>query len=535
MKNYLKQLPTIIIVLMLGIFIGIKYSDIVVFSGNKEEIKKISDVLNKTEKYYVDSVDSKKLVEDAINGMFSELDPHTVYISQTEQTASEEQFRGNFEGIGIEFQIINDTITVASPITGGPSEVAGIISGDRIVKINGKSSVGLTNEKVIKSLRGKKGTRVELTIFRPSTKKETNYNITRNTINLYSVDVALMYDREIGYVNVTRFSETTTDELQNALNDLSKKGMKKLILDLRNNPGGYLDQARSVTDLFLSENKLIVSIRGRGNELLEQLIAETDDAYENIPLIILVNMGSASASEIVAGAVQDWDRGLIVGETTFGKGLVQRPMLLNDNSAVRITFARYYTPSGRTIQRDYKDKKKYVEELMNQDDVEINNINHDVEKDSNSQRYKTKFGRTVYGNGGITPDYIIESGFSTEYSNELRKNNIYYQFVRNYLDKNGVAVRNKYANNLNKFIDEFGFNENEMKDMIKFAETNKVKFVQADYVKDKELIKTRLKAFVARDLFNDIGWYSVLLRIDNQFIKSSKLFDEAVKLPGFGK
>ncbi len=535
MRNYLKQLPTIIIVLMFGIFIGIKYSDIVIFSGNKEEIKKISEVLSKTEKYYVDSVDSKKLVEDAINGMFSELDPHTVYISKTEQTASEEQFRGNFEGIGIEFQIINDTITVVSPITGGPSEIAGIISGDRIVKINGKSSIGFTNEKVVKSLRGKKGTSVELTILRPSTKKETKYNITRNTINLYSVDVALMFDNETGYVNVTRFSETTTDELQNALNNLSKQGMKKLVLDLRNNPGGYLDQARSVTDLFLSGNKLIVSTRGRGNQLLEQLTAETDDEFENIPLIVLVNRGSASASEIVAGAVQDWDRGLIAGETTFGKGLVQRPILLNDDSAVRITIARYYTPSGRTIQRDYKDKKKYVEELMQQDDIEMNNINHDAEKDSTKQKYKTKFGRTVYGGGGITPDYIIEPEYSSEYSNELRKGNIYYQFVRNYLDKYGVEIRKKYAGNLSKFINEFGLNENDMNELIKYAESRNIKFVKADYTKDKELIRTRLKAFVARDLFNDIGWYSVLLRIDNQFMKASKLFNEAINLPGFKK
>jgi carboxyl-terminal processing protease len=233
--------------------------------------------------------------------------------------------------------------------------------------------------------------------------------------------------------------------------------------------------------------------------------------------------------------VQDWDRGLIAGETTFGKGLVQRPILLNDDSAVRITIARYYTPSGRTIQRDYKDKKKYVEELMQQDDIEMNNINHDAEKDSTKQKYKTKFGRTVYGGGGITPDYIIEPEYSSEYSNELRKCNIYYQFVRNYLDKYGVEIRKKYAGNLSKCINEFGLNENDMNELIKYAESRNIKFINADYAKDKELIRTRLKAFVARDLFNDIGWYSVLLRIDNQFMKASKLFNEAINLPGFKK
>jgi carboxyl-terminal processing protease len=535
MKEFLKRLPALILAIVLGIYLGIKISDQFGISSSKKDVRKLGEVLNLTEKYYVDSVNSKRLVEDAIKGMFSDLDPHTVYIPASEQELSDEEFRGNFEGIGIEFQIIKDTINVVSPITGGPSETAGIISGDRIIKINDVSCVGFSNEKVVKSLRGKKGTSINLTIFRPSTKAITKFKITRGTINLFSVDVSLMYNNNIGYANVTRFSETTFDELKSALADLSQKGMKKFVLDLRNNPGGLLDQARLVADLFIDDNKMIVYTRGRVSDFDEEFTAETTFPYEKIPLVILVNRGSASASEIVSGAVQDWDRGLIIGETTFGKGLVQRSVLLDDGSAVRITIARYFTPSGRTIQRDYSDKKKYIEDLIERNETEQNNLDHNAEKDSSRSKFKTKHGRTVYGGGGITPDYIIEPETATNYSDDLRKNNIYYQFVRNYLDKYSKSIQNKYSGNLNTFINEFEFSEKEMEEFTNFASKLGVKFNVNEYLKDKMLIRTRLKAFVARDLFKQTGWYSVLLKDDRQFQKAVSLFGEAEKLPGFSK
>lgn len=532
MKNIWKQLPFLFLMLVIGIYIGIKFSNSVSFSKDKKQLSKFESIYRFTEDYYVDSVSSKKLIENAVKGMFNDLDPHTVYISAEDEKTSEEEFRGNFEGIGVEFQIINDSITVVSPITGGPSESVGIVSGDRIVKINGTNCVGWKNEQVMKSLRGNKGTNVELTIFRPSSRSTINFHVVRDKINLYSVDAYLMYDNETGYINLTRFSETTTDEMKVALKDLISKGMKRLVLDLRNDPGGYLAQASNVADMFLDNNKLIVYTKGRVKDFDEEFHASKTYPYEKIPLIVLVNRGTASASEIVSGAIQDWDRGLIVGETTFGKGLVQRPFEFSDGSAVRITIARYYTPSGREIQRSYKDKKKYFEDVLNRPEVQGENVDHKTEQDSTKPKFKTHGGRTVYGGGGITPDYFVESSKVSNYSVELRKNNVYYQFVRKLLDKNGTEIKNKYLNDLPKFEREFQISEEQMQSFVKFAESLKVKFDSKGYAADKQEIRERLKAFVARDIFKNDGWYLTLLQSDRQFQKGISLFVEASRLSG---
>ena len=529
-KKILSISPYLIVVLIIGIYLGIQLGNI--FSPDRKQIRKLSDVLRVTEKYYVDSINSNKLTEDAIKGIFSELDPHTVYISQKEQAAEEESFRGNFEGIGIQFQVINDTITVVSPITGGPSELVGIISGDRIVKINGVNCIGWKNEDVIKKLRGKKGTTVNLEIYRPFTKTTSDYKITRDKISLFTIDESMLYDKETGYINLTMFSETSTDELKKALEELTRQGMKRLVLDLRNNPGGLLSQASDIADLFIDGNKMIVYTKGRVKEFDEEYHAEKTYPYENIPLIVLINKGSASASEIVTGAIQDWDRGLVVGETSFGKGLVQRSFNLQDGSAVRITIARYFTPSGREIQRSYKDKKNYYEEVMDRVESEASNIDHKSEKDSTKPKYKTKKGRIVYGGGGITPDYIINNNKITNYSFELRKKNVYYLFVRKYLDQNEKMLQEKYHNDLRKFIKEFQFDESQMESFINFSNSLKVKFVAKEYSMDKNDISERLKGYVARDLFNNTGWYMTLLKSDRQFQKAITLFGEAKKISG---
>ncbi|RJP62651.1 MAG: S41 family peptidase [Ignavibacteriales bacterium] len=520
-----------ILLIIIGIVLGIEIQKVISNDNLRENLKKFNDVLTYTDKFYVENIDSQKLIEAAITGMLDSLDPHSVYIPAKNMETVEEQFRGNFDGIGIEFQVINDTLTVVSPITGGPSEALGIMAGDRIIKIGGKECIGITNEQVREKLRGPAGSKVTISIFRPGNKDLMDYEITRDKIPLYSIDAHFMYNNEIGYLSVSRFSETTTTEVVDALNDLKKSGMKKLVLDLRNNPGGYLNQAFQIADLFIDGDKLIVYTKGRREEFNEEYRAKQTFPFEKIPLVVLVNSGSASASEIVSGAIQDWDRGLVVGETTFGKGLVQKQFLLPDNSAVRITISKYYTPSGRLIQRDYKDKKSYYSDLMNREDqAEGDNIEHKSERDSSKPIYKTKGGRVVYGGGGITPDYIIPSEKITPYSVAIRRANLFYQFVLSYMDNHGEALKNQFGNDIIAFKNKFNFTESELNEFVKYVSSKKVEYKKDDYEKDKDFIKAQLKAYVARDIWKNTGWYQTLLDIDNQFVKAIGRFSEAEKL-----
>lgn len=510
----------IIVALIIGVFIGIKVQSFLNDLFPNENDSKLSQVLNLTTEYYFEDVDTTKMIEAAINGMFEQLDPHTTYLPIEDEKMSEESFRGEFDGIGVEFQIIKDTITVVSPISGGPSQKAGIQSGDKIVEIEGVTSIGFTNIDVMKSLRGKRGSEVNFTIYRSTNKKEYEYSIIRDKIPIYSVDVSLLYNNEIGYVNLSRFAETSTVEVVKALEELKNNGMKKIILDLRNNPGGILSEAVSISDLFLDESKIIVYTKGRIPLFDAEYFADNIDGYEDYPLIILVNTGSASASEIVAGAIQDWDRGLLVGETTFGKGLVQRPFLLSDGSAVRITVSRYFTPSGRAIQRDYSNgKDEYYSSVYSE--LDSNSV------DSTNSEYTTKGGRKVYGGGGITPDSIVTYENISNYTVELTRNNIYYQFVRRYLDSNKESLTKKFKT-LNKFNSDFDMLEHK-NEFIKFASDNKVKFNKADFQTDKEYIFQRLKAYIARELWGNEGWYSVMLKIDKQFQTAVSLFDNELR------
>ncbi len=527
------RIPSLVFILTLGIVLGTQIEKLFSEDNLRDGIIKFNDVLTYTEKYYVEQVDTPKLVEAAIDGMLSKLDPHSVYIPADQVEGIEESFRGDFEGIGIEFQMVSDTITVVSPITGGPSEALGILPGDRIIKISGDDAIGLTNDEVMKKLRGDAGTTVDIEVYRPEAGKTLEYKITRDKIPLYSVDTHLMLNKNTGYVSVSRFSETTYDELKEALNDLKKKGMQQLVLDLRGNPGGYLSQAVKAADLFISGKKKIVYTKGRRSDFDEEYFASESSDYEKIPLIILINNGSASASEIISGAVQDWDRGLIVGETTFGKGLVQRQFSLPDNSALRLTISRYYTPSGRLIQRDYKhlkDKEEYYSEAGNGNEKEGDNLYHSAEKDSSLPVYKTNSGRIVYGGGGITPDYIIKAEDFTGYTTELLKNNIFYQFTLKYLDNHGNNIQQKYKDDMDGFINNFNFSEQEVKNFTAFAESKGVEYNSEEFLKDRGYILNRLKAQIARNFWKNEGWYSVLLQSDNQIQKAVTLFDEAKDL-----
>ncbi len=528
------NLPLFALLLIIGVFIGIQVEKI--FSGDnmRDSIEKFSDVMTLTGKYYIEEVDSQKLVESAIKGMMEELDPHSVYISSKEFSEVEESFRGDFEGIGIEFQVVNDTLTVVSPISGGPSEQLGILPGDRIIEIENKSVIGITNDEVRQKLRGKAGTKVSVTIMRPSSGKKIKYEIVRDKIPLYSVEASLMVDNSIGYISISRFSETTFEELFQALKKLQNSGMKKLVIDFRGNPGGYLNQAVKISDLFLDGRKKIVYTLGRLKDFNEEYFAGESYTYEKIPIIILINRGSASASEIVAGAIQDWDRGLIVGETSFGKGLVQRQFELSDNSALRLTISEYFTPSGRNIQRPYsnkKSKKDYFIETIEREDAEGDNYFHQSEKDTSKPVFYTLIKkRKVYGGGGVTPDYIVKNEELTELSQNLLKENVFYSFILSYLDTYGNKIKSEFENDLNKFRKEFFVDDKLLNSFLNYAKSKGINIKEDELIKDSSYIKSRLKAQIARNYWKNDGWFAVLLEEDNQFKKAITLFNAAESL-----
>ncbi|CUS98952.1 S41 family peptidase [Candidatus Kryptobacter tengchongensis] len=516
---------TIIIVLLVGIVIGANLNSL--FSGDDVyiQIMKLNDVLNLARKNYVDKIDTQTLVEAAIEGMLGVLDPHSVYIPAKAMERVNEDIRGSFEGIGIEFTIINDTINVVSPIAGGPSEQLGIMAGDKIIKIDDQPAIGLKNEDVIKKLRGPKGTKVKVTILRPGVKELLDFVITRDKISIYSVDVAVMVSKDIGYISINRFSETTDREFKEAVRKLKEQGMKKLILDLRNNPGGLLSEAVKIADEFLPKGRLIVYTKGRLPEYNEEFYATSEGTLENIPVILLVNQGSASGSEIVAGAIQDWDRGLVVGDTTFGKGLVQRQFPLNDGSAIRLTTARYYTPSGRLIQKPYEGKKY----------VSIAEYSGGG-KDSAKTVYNTKIlSRPVYGGGGIAPDFVVKTQNLTELSVNIRRQNLFYIFISNFMDVKGNEIRSKYGNNFENFKKNFMITEEMLNEFKDFVISKGIKWDEGQYSQDLPYIKAILKAHIARFIWRNEGWYPIMLEVDEQFQKALELMPQAEKLLASGK
>ncbi|MGB2869171.1 MAG: S41 family peptidase [Bacteroidota bacterium] len=530
---------TVAAVVMVSMFAGMEINKLVSADNIYDQVRKFSDVLSFTEKNYVDEVDAQKLTEAAIVGMLNTLDPHSVYIPPKQFEKVAEDFRGKFEGIGISFRVINDTITVMEPVGGGPSARLGIISNDRIVKINDSTSVGFKDEDVVKKLRGPKGTKVRVAIVRPGLKDQLVYEIIRDEIPLNSVDATLMVNDQTGYIRVNQFKETTHEEMGRALTKLRAEGMKRLILDLRNNGGGYLEEAFRMSDLFLDggareQPRKIVYTKARRPEFDEAYFAKSGDPYEKLPLIILVDNGSASASEIVAGSIQDWDRGLIVGETTFGKGLVQRQWKLADGSAFRLTIAKYYTPSGRLIQRPYegKEKAQYQREAFERDEQEGDNLEHqrDAKNDSTGTMYKTNSGRPVLGGGGITPDYVVKSANITGLMQNLLRRNLFFDYTKTYIEGPGLDLRTKFGKDMTSFDKSFNISNDMIEDFRKFVEGKGVTVESKEFNKDMDLVKTGLKAFIAERLFGFEGRIAVMLDIDPQFQKALTLFPEAEKI-----
>ena len=548
-----KQILSYILLIIIGLAIGVLIQPLISNDGLYDQIRKYQEVLSNAVKNYVEPVDTQKLTESAIRGMLNELDPHSVYITADEMKAVDEDFQGSFEGIGIQFDVIDDTIVVISPIADGPSEKVGIQSGDKIIKIDDEDAVGLNRDLVPKKLRGPKGTKVKLGIKRSGKNELLTFEIIRDKIPLYTVDASFIIDStDIGVIVVNRFAATTHDELVQAIQKLRKEGMKKLILDLRGNPGGYLNQAFLMADQFLKGGDTIVYTKGRRPEFDEVYKSSPGGLAEDIPLIVLINAGSASASEIVSGSIQDLDRGLIVGETSFGKGLVQRQYPLPDGSAYRITIARYYTPSGRCIQRPFKDKEGYRKLVGRLELKEGSNIEHALElvkkeiKEENEKNlkenkksaiinldslpiYYTKSKRPVLGGGGIIPDYIVKQDTITKLSIQLRMNRVFYEYVDKYLD-NGRKLEPEYRNNFAHFMRNWKVTDKMMKEFRELAESKGVKWDDEQFIKDEEFIKTEIKGTVARSLWDRNAYVQVFFTIDKQVNVAKGLFDEAIKI-----
>lgn len=499
-----------------------------IFPKNKRfnNATKLNEILNFIENTYVDSVDKKELTERSITSMLATLDPHSYYIPAKDFNGMNDPLEGNFEGIGVEFRIKDDTILIISPIVNGPSEKIGIKAGDRIVKVDTTivAGVGITNEKVIKLLKGPRGTKVDVEIVRPSLKKRKHFTITRDQIPIFSIDAPYMIKDDIGYLRITRFSKTTYTEFMEATQKLKAKGMGKLIIDLRGNGGGVLGTATEIADEILAKNRMIVYTDGRTRNKVEYFSTD-NGTLETCDLAILINENSASASEILAGAIQDNDRGTILGRRSFGKGLVQEQVMWPDGSALRLTVARYYTPTGRCIQKPYEtDIEQYHAEAYNRyENGEL--LSADSIQFPDSLRYYTPEGKVVYGGGGIMPDVFVplDTANGTPYLYELRYRGIVQNFALSYVDGQRATLNAKYKDAL-AFKNGFKVNNDLFNSIIKFADENDLKRNLEEIITSKELISRSLKAAISRNLFSDFGYYVIINDYDNTVQKAITSF-----------
>ncbi len=484
------------------------------------QLQKLGFSLSAISKFYVDSVNQGKLTEYAIEGMLEKLDPHSSYLSPAEVKSANESLQGSFEGIGISFNMVNDTVTVIQSITGGPAEKLGILPGDKIIYVSDSliAGVKMQTSDITKRLKGTKGTKVKVKILRD--KRLIPFSIVRDKIPIYSVDAKYMIAPGIGYVKINRFASSTHQEVMEAISALKKKGMKSLIIDLQENGGGYLQSAIELADEFLDSQKLILYTEG-ANQPKELFTCQKSGDFETGKLVFLVDEYSASASEILSGAIQDWDRGLIIGRRTFGKGLVQRPLPLPDGSEIRLTVARYYTPSGRCIQRPYKEgKSKYEENILDRykhgEFVSLDSISF-----PDSLRYKTLISeRTVYGGGGIMPDIFVPAD-TTRYSKlhrELINDGIINKICLSYVDKNRKAILSKYPS---FEIYDKSFDDSVIFTQLKAdADAKKINFPEGEWMKAMPLLKVQLKALIARDLW-DTNEYFEVINTKNDFVKKA--------------
>ena len=474
---------------------------------------------------YVDSVNEDKLVEDAIKGMLESLDPHSSYTDAKETKELEEPLQGEFSGVGIQFNMNKDTLYVIQTVPGGPSERVGVLAGDRIIYVNDTTIAGvkMKNSDIQKRLRGKKGTNVTIKVKRPGVKDLITFRITRDNIPLNSIDAKYMLDERTGYLRISRFGAKTHEEMMEALQELKKQGMTQLIMDLSDNGGGYLNAAIDMCNEFLERGQLMVYTEGE-NSPRNEANANGWGNYKDLHMVVIVNQYSASAAEIFAGAMQDWDRAVVVGRRTFGKGLVQRPFKFEDGSMMRLTVARYYTPSGRCIQKPYNrgDKKAYEKELLNRyNEGEYYSL--DSIQFNDSLRYTTRLnGRTIYGGGGVMPDVFVPVD-TTEYSTyyrDLSAKGILNQYAIKFVDKERKAITKRYAT-VKEFDEGFVITDEMIRDLIQMGESDSIKYDEEKYRTSEQMLKAITKGLIARDLYGDAGAYSVIINHRNPDVQAA--------------
>ncbi|GIV62298.1 MAG: peptidase S41 [Rhodothermaceae bacterium] len=541
--------------LLVGMLLGVQIGAVIFHDDTARALKKLEDAFILINQRYVEEVDSAELAERAIKGMLEALDPHSVYIDAERMKRVTEDFDASFEGIGIGYELVpgpdgQDTLTVLNVIPGGPSEEAGLLSGDRIIAVDGASAIGYTHEDVQRNLKGPRGTRVTVTVLRPGYPDTLEVTITRDKIPIYTVLSAYMLDEKTGYLKLDRFARTTYAEFMQAMRRLKAQGMERLVLDLRGNAGGYMEMAIRISDEFLKEGQLIVSQRGRLPETNEAYYARPGGLFEDKPVIVLVDEHSASASEIVAGALQDHDRALIVGRRTFGKGLVQKQYLLDDGSALRVTVARYYTPSGRLIQTPYDngDREDYYRtKLELQKEFETMSAEEILNHIPDSLKFTTDTGRVVFAGGGILPDYIVKGERTSPFLQAVLRGGVENDFVRYWLDRNAETVHARWDGRRDAFLNTFEVTDEMLAAFYRFAEEKGIRvvdekpaggeengkvqyFTRDEVVQDEAQLRALLKGRIATRLYDRSAWYPVINRIDRTLNEAMKLWAPAENL-----
>ncbi len=548
------------VVLAVGVLLGFELDAMIFRNNTAEALRKLEDAYLMINERYVQEVAASELTESAIHGMLDDLDPHSIYIDAEAMQRVQEDFDASFDGIGIAFEIIPgpngmDTVAVLNPLPGGPSEAVGMLSGDRIVAVDDSSAIGFSVEDVGRTLKGPRGTRVKVTVKRPGYEEPLQFDITRDKIPFWTMDAHYMLDDSTGYIRLNRFARTTSDEFAEGMDALQQQGMQRLVLDLRDNAGGFMEMAVQIADAFLSDGQMIVEARGRRPEYSQRNYARGRGRFQQGPLIVLVNENSASASEIVAGAVQDHDRALVVGRRTFGKGLVQKQFPLRDESALRITISRFYTPSGRLIQTPYalgESDDYYASKMDRFRQESALTVSEIQDAMPDSLKYVTTGGRTVFGGGGILPDVIVYPDSLSAFARTVIGQSQDNAYARAWLDRHGAAFQEGWAARRDEFVEQFAFGPDAFDAFLAFLDEQGVHvvpdgspelvreddpdregrwFSRSEAEADRALLMTRIKARIGQRTFDRSMWYQTIGAVDPVLQEAMTWWDRAAKMP----